>query len=96
MRTFRTQLGFYNSLQEARTANRQAIARCAVLRNPAPSIVKWKDGSFLVNASLIVKPWSESVNHKGAIRGRLAGVPVKSPRPKKVAATPRQRQKRRR
>ena len=84
MRTIWTDIGFYDTLQEARAAGRRAIARCEVLRTPAPSIVKWRDGRFLLNGGLIVSPWSLSVSRTGVIRERLLGVPVKSPRPKRL------------
>src|SRR5580698_9742525 len=84
MRMIWTDIGFYNTLQEARAAGRRAIARCEVLRTPAPSIVKWRDDSFLLKGGLIVGPWSLSVSRTGVIRERLLGVPVKSPRPKRL------------
>jgi hypothetical protein len=82
-----TDIGFYNTLQEARAAGRRAIARCEVLRTPAPSIVKWRDGTFLLKGGLIVGPWSLSMSRTDVIHERLLGVPVKSPRPKRLIRT---------
>jgi hypothetical protein len=74
--------GFYDTLHEARLARRRAIARREVLRKPKPIIVKWRDGSFLLEGRVILKgSWSWSKNYKGAVREQLLGEPVKAPRP---------------
>jgi hypothetical protein len=78
--------GFYSTLERARAAKRRAIARGEVLRDPAPIIVKWRDGSFLLQGRVFVKPWSQILTRGGIVREVLTGEPVKSPRPRKRAA----------
>ena len=81
MRAFRTDIGFYDTLQEARAEIRRAIARREVLREPEPIIVKWRGGSYLVVGSIITRSWSQIKCRGGAVREVLFGTPVKSPRP---------------
>jgi hypothetical protein len=83
--------GFYSTLEEARAARRRAIARGEVLRDPAPAIVKWRDGSFLLKGRVIIRPWSQVLTRGGVVREMLAGEPVKSPRPQRPADAPRRR-----
>jgi hypothetical protein len=86
MRMMWIDIGFYNTLQEARAARRRRIARGEVLRDPAPIIVKWRDGSFLLGGRVVVGPWSKRSTRGGAVRETLTGQPVKSPWPRKRTA----------
>jgi hypothetical protein len=96
LRVFRTDMGFYDTLREARAAIRRAIARREVLRKPKPGIVKWRDGSYLVVGSLITSSWAKSKSRGGAVRDVLLGTPVKTPRPLTRRASTKKDQKRRR
>jgi len=67
---------------EAIRAKRRAIVRREMASEPPPAIFVTSGRRYRLVGYAIVSPWSSSVNHKGVVRQRLFGTPVKPPRPK--------------
>jgi hypothetical protein len=85
MRFFWTDIypGYFDTLWEARSARRRAIARREVLAKPEPTIVKIEDG-WLVRGALVISGsfgWKSGAS-SGSPRVTLIGTPLKPPRPK--------------
>jgi hypothetical protein len=77
--------GHFDKLWEARRAKRQAIARREVLAKPEPTIVRLRDGRYLVRGALILGAsfgWTNGTA-SGSPREVFVGTPVKQPRPKR-------------
>jgi hypothetical protein len=75
----------FDTLLEARSAKRRAIARREVLAKPEPMIVRMHDGRYLVRGALILGAsfgW-RSGTAGGSPREVLVGTPVKPPLPKR-------------